>query len=76
MTATPSRLYRMIEERIDGTLAEYVAARRPGKTWRQIAEEVQAETRIEVSWESLRSWFAGRISYEAKVDAESPVSAA
>lgn len=63
----PSQLYRLVEERIDGTLAEYVAASRPHKTWRAMSDELHEKTGIRVSWESLRVWFADRIQVEVTV---------
>lgn len=63
----PSRLYRLIEERLDGTLAEYVASRRPAVSWKAMAVELTDTTGIEVSWESLRSWFADRIQIQVTV---------
>ena len=62
-----SQLYRLIEERIDGTLAEYVATRWPHKGWRKIAADIAADTGITVSHGSLRQWFAGRITVEVRV---------
>lgn len=68
MTEHPnSQLYRLIEERIEGTLAEYVAARWPQKGWRKIAADIYADTGITVSHASLGTWFAGRITVEVKV---------
>jgi hypothetical protein len=66
-TPQPSRLYRLIEERLDGTLAEYVAARRPTASWKTMAAELTETTGIEVSWESLRTWFADRIQIRVTV---------
>ena len=63
----PSRLYRLIEERLDGTLAGLIETRRPDTTWRDIAAEITAKTQIEVSPEILRQWFAGRITTYVKV---------
>lgn len=63
----PSQLYRLIEERLDGTLAELIAQRRPHTTWRAIADEIQDATGITVSAEILRQWFKDRISIEVKV---------
>lgn len=57
----PSRLYRLIEERIDGTLVDYVAARRPATSWRDLADEISKLTGIEISNEGLRLWFGDRI---------------
>jgi hypothetical protein len=65
--AEPTQLYRLIEERLDGTLAEFVAAKRPHTTWRQMASEITQLTGIEVSSEGLRQWFADRIQIEVKV---------
>lgn len=63
----PSRLYRLLEERLDGTLAEFVAARRPAASWKTMAAELSETTGIEVSWESLRTWFADRIQIQVTV---------
>lgn len=54
-----SRLYRLVEERLDGTLADLVAARRPTTSWRDIASDIATTTGIEVSYETLRLWFVG-----------------
>ena len=62
-----SRLYNLIEERLDGTLAELIEARRPATSWRDIAAEVTEKTRIPVSDEALRLWFADRITVETVV---------
>lgn len=67
MADTPSRLYRQIEQRMDGTLADFVAARRATQSWRRIAEEIFEVTGVEVSWESLRTWFDGRIEVVSTV---------
>lgn len=63
----PSQLYRLIEERLPGTLAELIAQRRPHTPWRVIAEEIRETTRISVSWETLRGWFIDRIEIEVRV---------
>jgi hypothetical protein len=68
MADTPSRLYRQIERGLaGGTLADFVAARRATQSWRRIAEDVYAATGVEVSWESLRTWFDGRIEVVSTV---------
>jgi hypothetical protein len=55
MRQTP--LAQLIETKIGRPLAEYVAdARNAGKDWRTIARDIQAETGVRVSWETLRSW--------------------
>lgn len=63
----PSQLYRLIEQRLSGTLADLIAARRPHTPWREISEEIRVATGISVSWETLRTWFADRITVEVKV---------
>lgn len=58
----PSPLYRMIEHRLDSTLAEFVAARLQAKaSWLTMAAEITETTQIEVSDETLRRWFADRV---------------
>lgn len=68
-----SRLYRLIEDRLEGTLADFVGARRPATSWAAIADELHEKTGIEVSWESLRRWFVDRI--EVTVTVLDPVGA-
>jgi hypothetical protein len=63
----PSQLYRLIEERLPGTLADLIAARRPHTPWRSISQEIKDTTKISVSPEILRQWFADRIQIEVKV---------
>jgi hypothetical protein len=62
MTRKPSRLYRLIEERLDGTLVEFVDERRrpdvrPPASWGAIAAELAEKTGIEISRPGLRKWF-------------------
>lgn len=75
MAQPPSRLYRLIEDRLDGTLAEFVAARYPQRGWRSIAADIQQQTGIEVSNEALRRWFADRIHIEVTVSDSSGTAA-
>lgn len=58
--ATPDRsnLYRLIEKQLDQPLADYVAARRPRLSWRDVAAELSAQVGVDVSNETLRLWFA------------------
>jgi hypothetical protein len=59
----PTPTYQLIEERLDGTLEEFVRTRRPltpPASWRQIAAEIKDATGVTVSHESLRAWFAER----------------
>lgn len=62
-----TQLYRLIEERIPGTLADFVAARWPKAGWRKIADELLDLTGISVSYATLRMWFTDRIQVETKV---------
>jgi hypothetical protein len=65
MTGNRSQLYRLIEERIDGTLADFVAQRRrvdgppfrSPTSWRDIAAQLTALTGIDANHETLRLWF-------------------
>lgn len=57
----PSQRYMLIEKRLTGTLAEFVAARRATTSWAAMAAELTKLTGYEVSDETLRRWFAGRI---------------
>lgn len=65
----PSQLYRLIEERLDGTLAEFVAERWPTSGWRKIADDIHTTTGITVSYNTLRGWFADRIEVTTTVRA-------
>lgn len=59
MTETPTRLQRLIGERLDEPLDDFVARRRAdGKSWRAIAAEIEQRTAIEISHAGLRKWFA------------------
>jgi len=51
-------LYQLIEARLDEPLADFIAARRPIWSWRQLAGELSNRTGTAVSYEALRSWFA------------------
>jgi hypothetical protein len=78
MRDKPTRLYRLLEERIvarpvraggAATLAEWVASRRPATSWKALAPELTEVTGIEVSWEALRLWFAAEEQVEQTADA-------
>lgn len=61
-------LYKLIEARLDGSLAEYVAAGLSArKGWRKIAADIERDTDCEVSWQTLSNWFRDRIEVEVKV---------
>ncbi len=57
----PSNLYLLIEARLDGTLAEFVAQRRATTSWTAMAQELSELANRKVSDETLRRWFADRI---------------
>lgn len=63
MARNPTRLYRLIEERLDCTLHEFVYERRkpdirPPAPWQSIADELHQRTGIEISRVGLAKWFA------------------
>ena len=61
-------LYQLIEARLDVSLADYVASGLSArKSWRTLAADIERDTECVVSWETLRSWFKGRIQVEVKV---------
>jgi len=46
-----------IEERLGRDVVLYASGlRQAGRSWREIADEIQARTSVEVSHESLRKW--------------------
>jgi hypothetical protein len=66
--AKPSQLYDLIEERLDGqTLAEYVAENYAELGWRAMARDLHQRTGIQISYNTLRAWFADRIHVEVRV---------
>lgn len=70
----PSPLYQLLEARLNGSLADFVAARWPLKGWRKVAEELSQETGVDVGNETLRLWFAGRIEVTTTVRADAPTA--
>lgn len=69
----PSPLYALIETKLDGTLAEFVAGfvreQGMGFSWSALAAELAQRTGHPVSDETLRRWFADRIRIEVVVEA-------
>jgi hypothetical protein len=55
-------LYREVEDALGSPLDEFVQARRPGKSWRLIAREIEDVTGIALTGETIRVW----ITYERK----------
>lgn len=69
--AERSALYRLIEAKLAPvTFEDFIATRRPQRAWQSIVDEIEESTGVHVGREVLRRWFAGRISYQVKVDAE------
>lgn len=54
---TPRMLIEQAMEAGGWPLDEFVAARRPDRSWRLIAIEVSTRTGIDISGEALRGWF-------------------
>lgn len=69
--ADPSRLQMLIERDLAaknlGTLDDFVAHRRATASWAAIARELSEVTGRDVSDETVRRWFADRITVEVKV---------
>lgn len=60
--------YQLIEARLAPvTFEDFIAARRPQRSWQSIVDEITEETGVELGKEILRRWFADRISYEVRV---------
>jgi hypothetical protein len=57
-------LYRLIESQLDGTIADFVAARWPQNGWRKIAAELSEAADTKVSYRTLAEWFADRIEVQ------------
>lgn len=60
----------MLEDRVDGRLADWVARRRATDSWTAIAIQLTHATGIEVSDETLRRWFASRVRVVIEQPAE------
>lgn len=71
----PSVLYQLVEARLDGTLAEYVAAHRATTSWRTMAADLTELTGVQLNHETLRLWFADRIQTTVVI-ADAPAGAA
>lgn len=73
----PSALYQLAESRLDGTLADWVAANKGSDGWKVLAPKLSAEVGITVSAETLRLWFADRIQTQTIVTVvDTPAGAA
>lgn len=66
-----TRTYLLVEERLGKSLSRYVsAARRNKKSWNAIAREINEQTQVAVTSETLRLWF-----FDMKKDATEPTEA-
>jgi hypothetical protein len=63
----PSQRYMLIERKLDGTLADFIAHGRATKSWTAMAAELEELTGYKVSDETLRRWFADRIEVVSTV---------
>ncbi len=63
----PSALYQLVESKLDGTLADWVAANKGSVGWKPLASKLSAEVGVTVSAETLRLWFADRIQTRTTV---------
>lgn len=67
----PSKLQMLIERDLAakslGSLPDFIAARRPHRSWTQIAAELSEASGRPVSDETVRRWFADRITVEVKI---------
>lgn len=56
--ATPRLLIERAMADAGWPLEDFVAARRPDRSWRLIAIEITNRTGIDITGEALRGWFA------------------
>jgi hypothetical protein len=54
----PSPTYLLIEQRLGKPLADFIGERRPHTAWRRIAMEILKRTDVDVTYETLRTWFS------------------
>lgn len=60
-TISPSR--RLADVLLDGGLDEFVIERRrAGRSWRLIARDLLEATNVDVTYETLRSWYPEVVS--------------
>lgn len=56
MASTPTQ--QLVDLKLDGTLNDFVALRRgAGRSWRLISRDIYEQTGIDVTNETLRSWY-------------------
>lgn len=54
--SNPTPLKQLIEIRLGEPITDFISRRRPGKSWRQIADEVGDKAGVAVTHETLRGW--------------------
>ncbi len=69
--AQQTSLRKALDKILDGGLREYVRVRRQDakKTWQLIAMELFADHGVEVTSETLRTWFAAELDDDDEVRA-------
>lgn len=61
-------LSQLLELKLDGSLRDHIhKARAASKDWRAIAAELTEVTGVQVSYETLRSWFADELEQPVEV---------
>ncbi|HET8640564.1 MAG TPA: hypothetical protein VFM37_01435 [Pseudonocardiaceae bacterium] len=65
--AEPTPRQVLIEERLGYPLKKFVAERYPAKSWRAMAAELTQTTGVQITGESLRLWFADRVTVKTRV---------
>jgi citrate lyase beta subunit len=60
-------LYQLVETRLGRPLVDYIAENKPTRSWKWMAADLTERTTTQVSWETLRLWFADRIQVEVTV---------
>lgn len=63
----PSILYQLLDSRLDGGLPALIEKMRPTSTWQEIADEIGRLTGTTPNRETVRLWFADRVTVEVKV---------
>lgn len=53
-------LYQLVEDRIEGTLADYVSRNRATKSWRSMAADLTEQAGVQVTYQTLVNWFGSR----------------
>lgn len=59
----PTPLFQLVEARLGGLgeLDRYVAERRASTSWRTMAADLTEKAGVQVTYETLRGWYADRV---------------